>query len=146
MAFVKSQDLVPDTPVTLAPDDSKRHKLIHKRAHGVAVVILEGRPIRIGARIVPAWAWINFTRVRDIAVTDYVTAQREPSHARSSTCWARPGRRCWVLTDTDGTLAGSAKPHRGYPRRYLRPGHRWRRAGCRNIGTSRVGHQRRRGR
>src|SRR6202048_4459186 len=45
--FVKSRDLVLDTPGTLAPDDSASDAiaLIHKRAHGVAVVVFEGRPI-----------------------------------------------------------------------------------------------------
>src|SRR6201998_2469887 len=45
--FVKSRDLVADTPVTLEPDDSVSDAcaLIHKRAHGAAVVVFEGRPI-----------------------------------------------------------------------------------------------------
>src|ERR1700750_291330 len=45
--FVKSRDLVVDTPVILAPDDSVSDAmaLIHKRAHGAAVVAFEGRPI-----------------------------------------------------------------------------------------------------
>ena len=39
--FVKSRDLVVDTPVTLTPDDSVSDAmaLIHKRAHGAAVVV-----------------------------------------------------------------------------------------------------------
>ena len=39
--FVKSRDLVADTPVTLAPDSavSDALALIHKRAHGAAVVV-----------------------------------------------------------------------------------------------------------
>lgn len=91
VAFVKSRDLVLDTPVTLAPDDSVSDAmaLIHKRAHGVAVVILEGRPIGL-VRESSCLGVDRFTRVRDIAVTDYVTVQREPSHARSSTCWSTP--------------------------------------------------------
>src|SRR5215475_8732053 len=45
--FVKSRDLVTDTPVTLEPDDSVSDAtaLIHKRAHGAAVVLAEGRPV-----------------------------------------------------------------------------------------------------
>ena len=45
--FVKSRDLVVDTPVMLSPDDSVSDAtaLIHKRAHGAAVVVFEGRPI-----------------------------------------------------------------------------------------------------
>src|ERR1700693_5107438 len=45
--FVKSRDLIVDTPVILAPDDSVSDALalIHKRAHGAAVVAFEGRPV-----------------------------------------------------------------------------------------------------
>ena len=44
--FVKSRDLVVDTPVVLSADDSVSDAmaLIHKRAHGAAVVVFEGRP------------------------------------------------------------------------------------------------------
>src|ERR1700753_1718456 len=44
--FVKSRDLVVDTPVILAPDDSVSDAmaLIHKRAHGAAVVAFDVRP------------------------------------------------------------------------------------------------------
>ena len=43
--FVKSRDLVVDTPVTLAPDASVSDALalIHKRAHGAAVVVFEAK-------------------------------------------------------------------------------------------------------
>src|ERR1700684_3411581 len=48
--FVKSRDLVVDTPVTLAPDDSVSDALalISKREIGAAVVAFEGRPIGLG--------------------------------------------------------------------------------------------------
>ncbi len=50
--FVKSRDLVVDTPVTLEPEDSVSDALalISKRAHGAAVVTFEGRPIGLGHR------------------------------------------------------------------------------------------------
>ncbi len=43
--FVKSRDLVVDTPVTLSPDDSVSDAtaLLHKRAHGAAVVVFDSR-------------------------------------------------------------------------------------------------------
>src|SRR6185295_12562135 len=45
--FVKSRDLVVDTPVLLSPDNSVSDAtaLIHKRAHGAAVVAFEDRPV-----------------------------------------------------------------------------------------------------
>lgn len=56
--FVKSRDLVVDTPVTLTPDDSVSDAtgLIHKRAHGVAVVVFEGRPIGLVTEA-GVWGW-----------------------------------------------------------------------------------------
>ena len=44
--FVKSRDLVADTPVILAPEDSISDAvaLIHKRAHGAAVVVAADLP------------------------------------------------------------------------------------------------------
>ena len=73
--FVKSRDLVLDTPVMLAPDDSVSDAiaLIHKRAHGVAVVVFEGRPIGLVSES-SCLGVDRFTRVRDVAVSDFVTA------------------------------------------------------------------------
>src|SRR5690349_9824556 len=77
--FVKSRDLVVDTPVTLAPDDSESDAtaLIHKRAHGAAVVVgvgdQAGRPVGLVTEACCAGV-DRFTRVRDVAVTDFVTA------------------------------------------------------------------------
>ncbi|MCW2662365.1 MAG: inosine 5-monophosphate dehydrogenase, partial [Mycobacterium sp.] len=73
--FVKSRDMVLDTPVVLEPDDSVSDAtaLIHKRAHGVAVVVFEGRPIGLVTES-SCLGVDRFTRVRDVAVTDFVTA------------------------------------------------------------------------
>src|SRR3954469_25566728 len=74
--FVKSRDLVADTPVVLAPDDSVSDAvaLIHKRAHGAAVVVDEdGRPV--GLVTEASCSGVDrFARVRDVAVEDFVTA------------------------------------------------------------------------
>ncbi|MGH3640600.1 MAG: GuaB1 family IMP dehydrogenase-related protein [Mycobacterium sp.] len=74
--FVKSRDLVVDTPVTLSPDDSVSDAtaLIHKRAHGAAVVVDDGgRPV--GLVTEAACQGVDrFARVRDVAVSDFVTA------------------------------------------------------------------------
>src|ERR1700756_904653 len=73
--FVKSRDLVLDTPVVLEPDDSVSDAiaLIHKRAHGVAVVVFEGRPMGLVSES-SCLGVDRFTRVRDVAVSDFVTA------------------------------------------------------------------------
>jgi IMP dehydrogenase len=105
--FVKSRDLVLDTPVTLAPDDSVSDAtaLIHKRAHGVAVVVFEGRPIGLVSEA-SCFGVDRFTRVRDIAFPDFVTAPvgTEPRKIFDLLEHAPVGVA--VVTAADGTLAG----------------------------------------
>ncbi|OBB55690.1 inosine 5-monophosphate dehydrogenase [Mycobacterium sp. 852013-51886_SCH5428379] len=105
--FVKSRDLVVDTPVTLAPDDavSDAIALIHKRAHGAAVVVFENRPIGLVTEDVCAGV-DRFTRVRDVALADFVTAPvgTEPRKVFDLLDHAPVGLA--VLTEPDGTLAG----------------------------------------
>ncbi|RUP04090.1 MAG: GuaB1 family IMP dehydrogenase-related protein [Mycobacterium sp.] len=105
--FVKSRDLVLDTPVTLAPDDSVSDAiaLIHKRAHGVAVVAFEGRPIGL-VRESACVGVDRFTRVRDIAVTDFVTAPAGTDPRKIFDLLEHAPIAVAVLTHTDGTLAG----------------------------------------
>lgn len=105
--FVKSRDLVLDTPVTLAADDSVSDAmaLIHKRAHGVAVVVFEGRPIGLVSES-SCLGVDRFTRVRDIAASDFVAVPvgTEPRKIFDQLEHAHIGVA--VLTSADGTLAG----------------------------------------
>ena len=107
--FVKSRDLVLDTPVVLAPEDavSDAMALIHKRAHGVAVVVFEGRPVGLVTES-SCLGVDRFTRVRDVAVTDFVTAPAgtEPRAIFDQLEHAPAGVA--VVTNGDGTLAGVA--------------------------------------
>ena len=87
--FVKSRDLVVDTPVTLSPDDSVSDAtaLIHKRAHGAAVVVDDGRPAgRAGHRgLLPGRRPLRAGSRRG----DRPTSSPRPSapiRARCSTC------------------------------------------------------------
>jgi IMP dehydrogenase len=105
--FVKSRDLVVDSPVTLAPDDSVSDAiaLIHKRAHGAAVVVFEGRPIGL----VTEASCVDvdrFTRVRDVAVTDFVTAPVGTDPRKVFDLLEHAPVGVAVLTEPDGTLAG----------------------------------------
>ncbi|MUM17677.1 GuaB1 family IMP dehydrogenase-related protein [Mycobacterium sp. CBMA271] len=105
--FVKSRDLVYDTPVTLSPDDSagEAMALIHKRSHGAAVIIENGRPL--GLVTEQACTGIDrFTRVHDIAATDFVTA---PEGTDPRAVFDRLGEAhvpVAVLTRPNGTMAG----------------------------------------
>ncbi len=103
--FVKSRDLLLDTPVVLGPDDSVSDAiaLIHKRAHGVAVVAFEGRPIGLVSES-SCLGVDRFTRVRDVAVADFVTA---PAGAEPRKIFdLLEHAKVAVVTHPDGTLAG----------------------------------------
>ncbi|MCZ8380997.1 GuaB1 family IMP dehydrogenase-related protein [Mycobacterium sp. CPCC 205372] len=105
--FVKSRDLVVDTPVTLAPDDSVSDAvaLIHKRAHGAAVVVNDGRPV--GLVIEADCVGVDrFARVSDIAITDFVTAPVGTEPRKVFDLLENAAVGVAVLTGPDGTLAG----------------------------------------
>ncbi|KUI31940.1 guanosine monophosphate reductase [Mycobacterium sp. IS-1742] len=105
--FVKSRDLVVDTPVMLAPDDSVSDAiaLIHKRAHGAAVVVFEGRPIGLVTESTCVDV-DRFTRVRDVAITDFVTAPVGTDPRKVFDLLEHAPVGLAVLTEPDGTLAG----------------------------------------
>lgn len=105
--FVKSRDLVADTPVVLSPDSavSDALALIHKRAHGVAVVVLQGRPV--GLITEAACAGVDrFARVRDVALTDFVTAPAGTDPRKVFDLLEHAPVGVAVLTGADGELAG----------------------------------------
>jgi len=105
--FVKSRDLVVDTPVTLAPDDSisDATALIHKRAHGAAVVVFEDRPI--GLVTEQACVGVDrFARVRDVAMSDFVTAPVGTDPRKVFDLLEHDAVGVAVMTGADGRLAG----------------------------------------
>ncbi len=105
--FVKSRDLVVDTPVVLSPDDSVSDAmaLIHKRAHGAAVVAFEGRPIGLVTEA-GCVGVDRFTRVRDIAVSDFVSAPVGTDPRKVFDLLEHAPIDVAVMTEADGTLAG----------------------------------------
>lgn len=105
--FVKSRDLVVDTPVTLSPDDSVSDAtaLIHKRAHGAAVVVFENRPIGLVTEA-NCVGVDRFARVRDVAITDFVTAPVGTEPRKVFDLLEHAPVDVAVLTEPDGSLAG----------------------------------------
>ncbi|RZT15719.1 IMP dehydrogenase [Mycobacterium sp. BK558] len=105
--FVKSRDTVVDTPVTLSPDDSVSDAcaLINKRAHGAAVVVDGNRPIGLVTESVCSGV-DRFTRVRDVAVRDFVTAPVGTDPRKVFDLLEHAPVAVAVLTDADGGLAG----------------------------------------
>ncbi|MGB6108957.1 MAG: IMP dehydrogenase, partial [Mycobacterium sp.] len=107
VALGKSRGLVADTPVTLAPDDSVSDAvaLIHKRAHGAAVVVDGNRPV--GLVTESATAGVDrFARVRDIATGDFVTAPLHTDPRRVFELLEHAPIDVAVLTAADGSLGG----------------------------------------
>ncbi|WP_030137639.1 IMP dehydrogenase, partial [Mycolicibacterium neoaurum] len=105
--FVKSRDLVADTPVQLAPDDSVTDALalINKRAHGAAVVVSEGRPV--GVVTEAGCAGVDrFARVRDVATSDFVTAPAGTDPRKVFDLLDHAPVGVAVLTDGAGNLTG----------------------------------------
>lgn len=105
--FVKSRDLVADTPVTLTPDSavSDAMALISKRAHGAAVVVDQRRPVGIVTEA--ACAGVDrFARVRDVALTDFVTAPAGTDPRKVFDLLEHAPVGVAVLTGPDGELAG----------------------------------------
>jgi len=105
--FVKTRDLVVDTPVTLLPDDSVSDAtaLIHKRAHGAAVVVSEGRPIGLVTEA-NCFGVDRFARVRDVSITDFVTAPVGTDPRKVFDLLEHAPVDVAVMTDADGVLAG----------------------------------------
>ncbi|OMC56185.1 inosine 5-monophosphate dehydrogenase [Mycobacterium sp. IS-836] len=105
--FVKSRDLVLDTPVMLAPDDSVSDAvaLIHKRAHGVAVVVFEGRPIGLVTES-SCHGIDRFTRVRDVATRDFVSAPIGTDPRKIFDLLEHAPIEVALVTNPDDTLAG----------------------------------------
>jgi IMP dehydrogenase len=105
--FVKSRDLVVDTPVVLTADDSVSDAmaLIHKRAHGAAVVVFEDRPIGLVTEA-NCIGVDRFTRVRDVAVSDFVTAPVGTDPRKVFDLLEHGPIDVAVMTEPDGRLAG----------------------------------------
>ncbi len=105
--FVKSRDTVVDTPVTLSPDDSVSDAaaLIHKRAHGAAVVVDDKRPVGLVTEAA-CHGVDRFTRVRDVAIADFVTAPVGTEPRKVFDLLEHALVDIAVLTEADGSLAG----------------------------------------
>ncbi len=109
--FVKSRDLVADTPVTLTPDSSVSDAvaLIHKRAHGAAVLVepADGIARPVGLVTEAACTGVDrFARVRDVAFTDFVTAPVGTDPREVFERLEHDPIDVAVLTGPDGALAG----------------------------------------
>ncbi len=108
IGYVKSRDLVADTPVTLGPDDSVSDAvaLLPKRAHDTVVVVDEGRPVGLVSSSDCADV-DRFARLRDVMHTGFVTAKRGTDPREVFALLDSQRGRIAVLVEDDGvTLHG----------------------------------------
>jgi IMP dehydrogenase len=108
IAYVKSRDLVADTPVTLGPEDSVSDAvaLLPKRAHGAVVVLDDaGRPL--GLVTSAACEGVDrFARLRDVMTDAFVTAPAGTDPREVFAALEGAHTDLAVLVETDGRLHG----------------------------------------
>ena len=102
VAWVKSRDLVHDTPITLAPGDTTGQALglLPKRAHGGVIVVQDGRPVGVVTES-DCTGVDRFTQLRHVMSTELLTLRRAPTRSVRSPCCTTGGtgwRRWWTPT------------------------------------------------
>ncbi|MHA2789847.1 GuaB1 family IMP dehydrogenase-related protein [Corynebacterium sp. S7] len=107
IAKVKASHTVYDTPITVKPHHTLGYtrNLIHKRAHGAAVVVDGERPVGIitdrdmrGAD--------NFSQVRDFMSRDLMTLRDDTTPREAFTLLREAGRKLAPVVSADGSLVG----------------------------------------
>ncbi|WP_018297330.1 GuaB1 family IMP dehydrogenase-related protein [Corynebacterium lubricantis] len=107
IAKVKASHTVYDTPITVKPHHTLGYtrNLIHKRAHGAAVVVDGDRPVGIitdrdmrGAD--------NFSQVRDFMSRDLMTLLDDTTPREAFTQLREAGRKLAPVVSSDGSLVG----------------------------------------
>ncbi|GAC49935.1 putative inosine-5'-monophosphate dehydrogenase [Gordonia aichiensis NBRC 108223] len=108
IAFVKSRDLVADTPVTLGLDDSVSDALalITKRAHGIVVVVdADGRPV--GTVDEAACTDVDrFTRLGDVLDRGFASVASGTDVREVFEILDAAHQHAAIMLDADGRLAG----------------------------------------
>jgi IMP dehydrogenase len=107
VSWVKSRDLVHDTPITLGRGDTTGQalSLLPKRAHGAVVVVEDGRPVGVVTEA-DCQGVDRFTQVHHVMSTDLVTlpAGIDPEHAFGLLHEGR--HRVAPVVDATGRLVG----------------------------------------
>jgi IMP dehydrogenase len=84
VSWVKSRDLVHDTPLTLGPEATTGHalSLLPKRAHGAVIVVKDGFPVGVVTES-DCHGVDRFTQLRQVMSADPLTlpAGTDPEHA-----------------------------------------------------------------
>jgi IMP dehydrogenase len=107
VAAVKAADVVYETPITLGPADtvSDAESLLPKRAHGAAVVLVDGRPVGI-VTTADLDGVDRFTQVGEIMSTDLLTLPVGGTPEAAFERLHASHRRLAPVVDGDGRLRG----------------------------------------
>ncbi len=107
VSWVKSRDLVHDTPLTLGPDATTGHalSLLPKRAHGAVIVVEDGFPVGVVTES-DCNGVDRFTQLRQVMSADPLTlpAGTDPEHAFGLLAGGR--HRLAPVVDADGRCVG----------------------------------------
>jgi IMP dehydrogenase len=107
VSFVKSRDLVYDTPLTLGPDATTGHalSLLPKRAHGGVIVVCAGRPVGVVTEA-DCQGVDRFTQLRQVMSTELLTLPQGTDPERAF-CLLHEGRhRLAPVVDAGGRCVG----------------------------------------
>jgi IMP dehydrogenase len=107
VAWVKSRDLVYDTPLTLGPEATTGHalSLLPKRAHGAVIVVQDGYPVGVVTES-DCHGVDRFTQLGQVMSTELLTlpAGTDPEHAFGMLHGGR--HRLAPVVDGTGRLVG----------------------------------------
>lgn len=105
--FVKSRDMVFDTPLTLSPTDvvGDALSIIHKRAHGAVVVVEDGRPVGVVTEA-DCTGVDRFTPIAQIMSVELTTLERSTTPAEAFHALHDARRRLAPVVGGDGRLVG----------------------------------------
>ncbi len=107
VSFVKSRDLVYDTPLMLTPDATTGHalSLLPKRAHGGVIVVSDGKPVGVVTEA-DCQGVDRFTQLRQVMSTDLLTLPQGTDPERAF-CLLHDGRhRLAPVVDAGGRCVG----------------------------------------
>src|SRR5690242_17338575 len=107
IAWIKSRDLVYDTPLTLGPDATAGHalSLLPKRAHGGIVVIEDGRPVGVVTEA-DCTGVDRFAQVRDVMSGDLLTLPAGVDPERAFGLLQAGRHKLAPVVDGDGRCVG----------------------------------------
>jgi IMP dehydrogenase len=107
VSWVKTRDLVWDTPITLGPSSTvgEALSLLPKRAHGAVIVVAEDRPVGVVTEG-DCHGVDRFTQLREVMARDLVTLPESVDPQKAFDTLHGRGHRLAPVVDATGRLTG----------------------------------------